>query len=310
MEFKQLRFFVKVSELSSMRAASEELHITQPALGMQIRNLEENLGVSLFDRHSRGVNLTSAGEQLRKHAEIILQNMRIAEDDLKRFGDNPSGVIKIGVTPSIGRVLIPEMLEICTDRHPYVELSLTQAFSSELDIVFEAGRLDMSFSMHFLDTKKHESLPLFKQAMFLIGSQDKMKNLKSPVGIDKVVSLPLVLDGRTGSQSRAFKALIEQRGLKLENVLGVAATNIRREIVLTSGRCTIAPYALFDQEIASGQLCAMEIEAPSLVGTLYLNTRRIEEMTKTEEAIRQLVIELIDGHIENQDFLWELPMDN
>ena len=98
---KQLRFFVKVVEVGNITRAAERLHLAQTALGQQLRQLEDSLGVQLFVRHSRGITLTQPGEVLYKHAISILQSVNAARRDVIASNGPPTEKINLGVTPSV-----------------------------------------------------------------------------------------------------------------------------------------------------------------------------------------------------------------
>lgn len=308
MDLRQLRYFLKVSELSSFRAAAEALNISQPALGAQVKNLEAELDVLLFTRHSRGAEITNAGKLLTEHARVILERTELAKRDVRRFSGAPGGIVKIGVTPSIGRVLAPELLEVCADRHPDIEVNLMQAFSHELDRALLGSRLDMAFSTSDIDDEKFESLPLLLQKTYVVGTPDALKGLQSPVSINELENLPLAMDARNEERTHFLQDMAARKGIKLRNVRSpIHSMSIRREIVLSGNCSTIVPYALFAQEISQGLFEALEIDEANLNRVLNLNTRTVETMMPAEHVIRQLIVELIDKHISQDDYEWTFP---
>ena len=98
MDFRQLRYFLGVYEAKSITKASERLNVAQPALGLQVRKLEEELGVDLFFRHSRGVTPTEAGQLLAVHARVLLRQFERVRQDLIDFGGQPHGRVAVGMT--------------------------------------------------------------------------------------------------------------------------------------------------------------------------------------------------------------------
>lgn len=308
MDLRQLRYFLKVAELSSFRAAAETLNISQPALGAQVRKLEEELDVVLFTRHSRGVDTTDAGRLLMEHARALLERAEMASREVRRFSGAPGGIVKIGVTPSIGRVLAPELLEVCADRNPDIEVNLTQAFSHELDRALLSSRVDMAFSTTEMDEDRFESLPLLLQKTYVVGTPEALDGLSSPVSINELEFLPLAMDARNEERTHFLQDLAARKGVKLRNVRPpIHSMSIRREIVLSGNCSTIVPYAVFAQEISQGFFKALEIDEEGLHRNLNLNTRTVETMMPAEHVIRQLVVELVDNHISAGDFGWLFP---
>tara|TARA_R110002049_G_scaffold2623_2_gene19369 strand:- start:668 stop:1594 length:927 start_codon:yes stop_codon:yes gene_type:complete len=308
MDLRQLKYFLRVAELSSFRAASESLNISQPALGAQVRKLEEELDVQLFTRHSRGVEATDAGRRLEEHARALLERSELAIRDVRRLSGAAGGVVKIGVTPSIGRALAPELLEACADRHPDIEVNLTQGFSHELDRALLSSRLDMSFSTNEINDEKYESLPLLLQKTYVVGTPEALSGLETPIPLNMLQDLPLAMDARDKDRAHFLQDLATRKGVHLRNIRPpIHSMSIRRETVLTGNCSTIVPYALFAQEISQGLFRALEIDEPSLDKVLNLNTRTVETMMPAENVIRQLVVELVDKHIAQSDFGWTLP---
>ena len=180
MNTRQLKYFLAVAELESLTAASERLNISQPALGQQIRNLEERLGLRLVQRHSRGVNLTEAGKRLKTHSQEILERVYRAEADLRHFARTPAGMVSIGVTPSLGRALVPRLLERCSDQFPEMRLQFTQGFTDQLEHLLDEGAVDLAVTHSSRDNMRHETVPLYKESIQLIGKPQLISGLSDP----------------------------------------------------------------------------------------------------------------------------------
>jgi LysR family nitrogen assimilation transcriptional regulator len=97
MDLRQLRYFVQISETANFSRAAEILHVAQPSLSQQMKNLEDELGVELLIRHARGVTLTPLGQQLYDDARRILHEVDRARDTLRTQSQSPSGRISVGL---------------------------------------------------------------------------------------------------------------------------------------------------------------------------------------------------------------------
>ena len=100
MDVRQLRYFVEVVQAKSFTKAAERVRVAQPALGFQVRKLEEELGSKLLVRHSRGVRTTEAGDALLKHAHAILRQIELAKQEVIDLAGPPRGPLALGVTPT------------------------------------------------------------------------------------------------------------------------------------------------------------------------------------------------------------------
>lgn len=307
MELKQLRYFIAVAEMGSITNAAERLNLTQPALGQQIRNLEDQLGFALLRRHSRGVALTEAGLRFRRHAEDILERVAMAGTDMQRFSSMAVGRVGVGVTPSIGRWLVPALLEAASDRYPEITLQFTQGFTDQLDELFDAGALELSVSHTSLDTERHETIPLVVEEIGVIGRPSLLTGLTSPVPSSSLAALPIVLDQRSRKVRALIDTVLREEGTSLVDIVDIHAINIRRELVLQGKRCSIAPPALFEEEIRAGALVFASIDEPRFTRTVHLASGRLEVLPPSEAAVRSLVVEIIDRMTAEGRLGWRMP---
>ena len=144
MDLRQLTTFMQVAELGSLSKASDRLRIVQPALSRQIRLLEEELKVTLFTRHGRGMVLTHAGELLRVRAGSILRQIEETRADLSLEAGTVRGQVILGVPPTVGDVLATRLVERFLHRFPEVRLRVVTAFSGYLLEWLHSGEIDMA----------------------------------------------------------------------------------------------------------------------------------------------------------------------
>ena len=120
---RQLRIFAAVARHQSFARAADELHLTPPAISMQIKELESEVGLPVFDRSSRKVSLTMVGEYLLTHTRRMLASMRDAEDIVARFRGLKTGALDVGMV-STAKYFLPRMLAEFRDEHPGIEIRL------------------------------------------------------------------------------------------------------------------------------------------------------------------------------------------
>jgi LysR family nitrogen assimilation transcriptional regulator len=304
MDFRQLRYFAKVAELGSFTAAAQELHVSQPALGMQIKKLEEEVGAQLLARHSRGAAATPAGAILLAHARDILQRVELARNAVRRYGDGKTATFRVGVTPSIGRALAIKMLERATDYPGTVELLIVQAFGDALADLMRQGKLDFAFTHRDLSDETWAAIPLIVEKPHIFAHPRLLDPLPDPVNFAVVAGMPLVLDGRGAFNRSRYSAIAETWNVPLADAIEVDAIDMLRELVLKGNRCSVAPFALFADEVREGKLSVRGIDEPRLTRKLLLNCRRDEHMSTIERDMRDMIRSLVDERIAAGDLRW------
>ncbi|MEZ5864240.1 MAG: LysR substrate-binding domain-containing protein [Geminicoccaceae bacterium] len=143
MELRNIEYFLTVAAEGSMRAAAKKLGLTQPALTKAMHRLEDEAGVTLFDRRSRGVSLTVYGESFRRHARTIRAGMAEAESEIQALRNGTSGLIRLGAGPSWQSRVIPEAIRRFRAARPDVQLRVTGSTDDVLKAELRAGHFDL-----------------------------------------------------------------------------------------------------------------------------------------------------------------------
>ena len=144
MELRHLRYFVAVAEELHFTRAAERLHMAQPPLSQQIRALEQELGVSLFERHQRAVKLTAAGERFLLRARALLEGASQAADEARRAARGEVGELNIGFTSSLPLMsLLPTALQRFRQQHGSVTLHFHEEFTREQFQLLGSNKLDV-----------------------------------------------------------------------------------------------------------------------------------------------------------------------
>jgi DNA-binding transcriptional LysR family regulator len=144
MNFRQLRTFVCVAEEGGFSRALARLHLSQPAASRQIRGLETELGVSLFDRIGRGLRLTAAGEDLLRQSRVVLGGADALRQRARALGSGDTGVLRVGATSSTIETSLADFLESHRRSHPGVEVQLVEDGAARLPTRLVQGDIDLA----------------------------------------------------------------------------------------------------------------------------------------------------------------------
>src|SRR4051812_12885299 len=142
MELRHLRYFVAIAEERSFTRAAERLWVAQPGLSTQIRRLESELGVQLFDRHTRGVDLTDAGELFLERARTALAAADVARSTGHDLEEGLVGSVRLGIVTGVGRPGTSALLGHFGRERPAVELTVVESYGGTLLRDLRDGRLD------------------------------------------------------------------------------------------------------------------------------------------------------------------------
>jgi DNA-binding transcriptional LysR family regulator len=146
MELRHLRYFVAVAEVGSKTRAAKRLGIQQPPLGQQIKALEDELGVSLFDRQPKHVRLNASGKVFLERARDILSSTQDAVDFLRRYDRGDSGALRVGFTSSASlHPLTPSLIKTFHRQYPQARIDVEERETYELVLALKDRRIDTAF---------------------------------------------------------------------------------------------------------------------------------------------------------------------
>ena len=144
MNLRHFRAFATIVDAGGFARAAERLHVSQPALSRQIRALELDLGISLFDRVGRGVRLTSQGEDLLRHSRRLLAEFSSLTERARALKGGQAGFLRVGATPQVIENLLADFLAEYERRHALVEVELKEAGGAELGNLLDRGEVDVA----------------------------------------------------------------------------------------------------------------------------------------------------------------------
>lgn len=289
MDLRQLRYFAKVVGAGSFTAAAEALHVSQPALGMQIRKLEAELGTELLHRHSRGIAPTEAGRLMADHATALIEQAERARQEVIDLSAAPRGTVGLGVTPTVGRVLVPGLLDRIAVELPGVTLSLSEGLSEEVTGDVASGRLDLSFSYNRDVAAGLSCRPLLSENLYFIGARGADGDAEGGMPFAELCRYPLIVPSRPHGIRVLLDDTAARHGLSLDVTLEIDSISMQREMIENGRGYTVLPHGVVGREIAQGILFAREIAKPILPRTLYLVTPGKQRWSRAAEAVQELI---------------------
>jgi len=239
MDLKQLQTFVQVAELGSFTRAASALQVAQPALSRQVRALEVSLRQSLFVRNGRGVTLTEAGTRLLAHARGILQQVQRARQDLADPHGNSTGLLSIGLPPSISRTLTAPLVEAFRARFPLATLSVLEGLSTYTLEWLVQGRIDCAVVYNATPAAAIDLRPVLEEQLFLVcarparrrGAASGPASAPPAATLAEVAALGLVIPSRPHAIRMRVETVLALAALKPRVALEIESVPAILELV-------------------------------------------------------------------------------
>lgn len=292
MEFRELRYFKAIAELSSFSKAAAQLRIAQPALSRQVHKLEAELGVKLFLRHGRGVTLTAAGEMLLEKAGTILRDMRQARDDVSSCATAASGTLTVAVPPAAGRVLLPPVLLRYRQACPNVTVRVTEGFSGDINEWLVTSRSDVALMHNPAASADLVQIPLLDEEMYLVSPPGTP--LRDGVGVAELAELPLLLPSAPNSLRQLVAGALGAQGKVLPPIMEVEGLAIIKALVAHGIGHTVLTYSAVAEEVAHGTLRATRLTRPGISWSLCIAMRKELRQNKAAQALARTMREEVE----------------
>ncbi len=293
MKLRQLRFLVAVYEERSFTAAARRAHATQSGLSMQIKELEERLGVRLFDRSSTGVTPTSAGEKLYKRATRILREVSAIQNDMEALSGEISGTVHAGMMPTFARAVLAPVLERFARQYPHVEVKVTEAYSAALSDEVASGRLDVAVVPAGPDIAGLRAEHLDTDVEVFVTSTKTARKHLEPVDLSTCEPLKLALPGPSNARRDKIDTYLKTYGVPIEKIMELDTMMATLDLVARSDWTTILP----------GCLCLPDIDRPNrklhpiVRPPLAVDYILIEPVSQTQSPAAQLFTDEIRNQI-------------
>jgi DNA-binding transcriptional LysR family regulator len=219
MELRQLRYFVAVAEERSVTRAAEKLWIAQPGLSTQIRRLENELGIRLFDRHTRGVDLTEAGELFLDRARVTLAAAEAARSTGRDLEAGLVGSIRLGVATCAGWRGTSALLATFARDRPDVEVTVSESYGGTLTRDLRDGRLDAVLAPAMFATAELPQLTIGREPwLVLAGASHRLAGAGGRVTAGELHAERLVVTGHrdAAAYDRAVAETLTELGVVCE----------------------------------------------------------------------------------------------
>ena len=241
MNIRDLEYLVALAEFKHFRRAADSCHVSQPTLSGQIRKLEDELGIMLLERTSRKVLFTQQGLLLVEQARTVLREVKILQEMASLQGESMSGLLHIGLIPTIGPYLLPYIIPELHRLYPKLEIYLHEAQTQQLLAQLDSGKLDCVILAQVKETEPFIEVPLFDEPMKLAIYQDHPWAKRSSIDMAELAGEKLLMleDGHClREQAMGF---CFQAGAKDDSHYRATSLETLRNMVAAGSGITLLP---------------------------------------------------------------------
>lgn len=213
MELRQLRYFLSVSETEHLTQAAHAMFVTQSTLSHGLRQLETELGVTLFDRVGRGLKISQAGLLFKGYVGRAVQEIEAGRMELSRLNGLQAGTLTVGVIPTFMNSLVPTAVANFSEKYPGIKVSIRDLRADLIEELLMAGQLDVGIAFHPTEREEIETTHLFTEQMQLLVGKNHPLFGKQSVSMKTLKNMPLCLLPRSFATRRMLDESFKMAGL-------------------------------------------------------------------------------------------------
>jgi len=290
---RQLRYFDAVARFGHFGRAAESCSVTQPALSMQIQELEKNLGLQLLERRPKGVALTEGGREVARRAARILTDIRDLGDYARYRGATLTGTLRFGVIPTIAPYILPRLLPLLNEHHADLALQIRETQTETLLQQLLEGKLDLLLLALPVDHAEIETIRLIEDHFLLAMPLDRKiyGPVKATSDLFKDDHLLLLEDGHClRDQALSFCNLRQVDNI---DTFGASSLSTIVQMVSNGMGMTLLPEISIGVESKHGEVKLMRFEKPEPSRVLGLAWRRTSPRKRDFIELGKLIVESI-----------------
>lgn len=292
--FRQLQIFESVARLLNFSRASEELHLTQPAVSMQVKQLEEVMGLSLFEHMGKRIFLTHAGVALHEHARIIARQMKEAREAIESLREGISGRLDIAII-STAKYFAPTLLARFCELHPAVQLKLSvsnrdgivhQLVHNEVDLVI------MGQPPEGLDVVTE---PFARNAHLIVAPPNHPLAGVKKLTLEQVAEEPFLLREKGSGTRQLLERFLASHGLAVKPRMEMSSNETIKQAAIAGMGIAFLSEHTITLELETGRLVVLSVPGLPIVRDWHLVHHQEKKLSPVARAFKQFLLEEAPG---------------
>lgn len=299
--FRQLRVFTEVAQQGSMARAAETLHLTPPAVSMQIKEIESQVGLPLFDRNGRAVTLSTAGEYFLIHAKRLLAALKDADHAMARLKRIEHGLLTIGMV-STAKYFVPHLLARFHKDHPGVDVRLRVAGNREqLVALMSAGDVDLSIMGRPPREVATRAEAFAAHPLVFIAPPDHPLARRSDVPLAALEQQSLIVREHGSGTRAAMEGLFAEHRFEPRISMEMSSNETIKQAVMAGMGLSFISLHTVGLELKNGLLTVLDVSGTPLMRMWNVVHMGSKVLSPAAEAFRYFVIEHGEAYLVGHD---------
>jgi DNA-binding transcriptional LysR family regulator len=287
---RQLRVFVAAARQLSFGRAASELHLTPPAVSMQIKELEEQVGLPLFDRSARQVALTTAGEYLLVYAKRILATLKDAEDAVARLRGLEDGRVIIGMV-STAKYYLPRLLARFREDHPRIEVRLTVGNRSQLVALMQQSEVDLAVMGRPPEEFATRAEPFAAHPLGIVTAPDHPLIRMGHTPAAALAEFPFIIREPGSGTRAAMEQYFERHHVSPRIVMEMASNETIKQAVMAGMGVSFLSLHTLGLELRAGLIATADVEGTPVMRRWHVVNNLSKVLSPAAEAFRYFILE-------------------
>jgi len=297
--FRQLRIFSEAARQSSFAEAARVLHLTPPAVSMQIKELESQVGLPLFERNGRQVQLTTAGEYVLVYARRILAGLKDAEDAVARLRKLEAGQLAIGMV-STAKYFLPRLLAEFRREHPAVEIKLVTGNREQLVALLHGGDVDIAIMGRPPKELATRAEPFAAQPHVFVAPCGHPLAGQGTVLPQQLREQPFVMREAGSGTRAALEQFLEQQRVSLSIVMEMDSNETIKQAVMAGMGLSFLSLHTVGLELRHGLIAVLDVHGTPVTRAWNCVHTLSKLLSPAAEAFRYFILERGEAFLAEQ----------
>lgn len=294
--FRQLRVFTEVARQNSVLRAAEALHLTPPAVSLQLKEVEKQVGQALFERTGRRMSLTTAGEYFHVYARRLLATMKDAEDAMARFSRLESGRLTIGMV-SAAKYFLPQLLAQFHAEHPAIDVRLRLGNRDQLAAMIEASDVDLCIMGRSPRELPTRSEPFAMHPHVLVTAPAHPFARSEGVPAAALAQEPFIVREPESGTRVALQEFLDEHRILPAFVMEMPSNEAIKQAVMAGMGVSLLSLHTLGLEWSTGLIATPNVEGLPVMRRWNVVNAAAKQLSPAAEAFRYFVLERGEAHL-------------